>query len=246
MVTRRLALLDWDNTLRPGFTIVDWTSFLASRDQYNKRITERIAAAVESYSQHQLSYAELSVLGATLYASGIAGQSVPRIQDSAADFVKDDQQNLFSFTHPFLTLLADEKIDVYIVSGCPSEILVAYSPILGWQRDYGLEAEHKNGYYTGNVAANRASIEGKQLVVAAVTRRGRALLAAGDSASDLPLLENAKIKLIFDNPQLLQSESGVYHLDPFTTVTDMVGTVRELLRMESINDDRGLSVTTQC
>ena len=27
------ALVDWDNTIRPGFAMIDWTEFLASHDR---------------------------------------------------------------------------------------------------------------------------------------------------------------------------------------------------------------------
>jgi phosphoserine phosphatase len=234
---RRLALLDWDNTLRSGFTITDWTTFLKSKRQYDKAPTEQIFGAIESYYRHQLTYAELSDLIGKLYASGLAGQHVSSIQDSATEFVGSDQANLFRFTPQFLTLLADEKIDTYIVSGCPSEVLAAYSPVLTWHRYYGLEAEHQNGYYTGKVAADRANMRGKQLVVAEIVGHGQALLAAGDSVSDLPLLENAQIRLIFDNPQLLESQPGAHHLDPSCPVDEILDAVRDILRAESINDD---------
>jgi phosphoserine phosphatase len=233
VANRRLALLDWDNTLRSGFTVIDWTRFLKSRKLYDEVAHEQICTIIESYIRHQLTYAELSELIAGLYASGLEGQLVSDIQESAADFARDDQENLFQFTPQFLALLAERKIDVCIVSGCPSEVLSAYSSVLSWDRHYGLEAENQNGYYTGRVAANRANIKGKELVVAKLVGHDLALLAAGDSVSDLPLLENAQIKLIFDNPQLLESQPCVHHLDPSRPVHEILNTVRNILMVEA-------------
>lgn len=232
MCDRKVALLDWDNTLRPGFTVIDWVTFLASRDQYDAVIVDQISSAIRSYSQRHLTYAELAELQAKLYASGLVGQAVSTIRDSAADFVIKDQANLFGFTQDFLTLLADKGIDVNIVSGCPSEVLAAYSPVLGWHKDYGLEAEHDEGYYTGKMTANRAGFAGKRQALREIMGRGQALLAAGDSISDLPLLENARIRLVFDNPQLLQSQPDTYHLDPYAPVSEILDAVRRFLPVD--------------
>lgn len=230
MTDRRLALLDWDNTLRRGFTVIDWTSFLKSRNQYDEVIDKQISAAIGSYRRRQLTYAVLSELIGGLYSSGLAGQSISSIQKSAVDFVAEDQKNLFQFTPSFLALLADENIDACIVSGCPSEVLDAYSSVLTWHSYYGLETEHRNGYYTGRVAANRADVAGKELVVSKIMGDGRVQLAAGDSASDLPLLERAQVKLIFDNPNLFKAEPSVYHLDPSRPASEIVDAVRHALR----------------
>lgn len=232
MSSRRLALLDWDNTLRPGFTITDWTAFLASRQQFDNASVTQILDAIDSYSTGQLSYSEFSELAANLYAAGLAGQGVDEIQRSAVAFAESDLQNLFEFTQPFLSLLTDEGIEVCIVSGCPSEVLVAYSDLLNWQRAYGLEARHQNGYYTGQVAANRAGAAGKQITVTGIVGDEQALLAAGDSTSDLPLLENAQVKLVFDNPSLLQADPDAYHIDPFRPASEVMEALRNLLWVE--------------
>lgn len=229
MSGRRLALLDWDNTLRSGFTITGWTEFLTSRGQYDHIVAKRTISLMESYSQHLIGYAELSEAVASLYAEGLAGQAVSLIRESATDFVRQDNRNLFGFTTRFLAMLANEKINTYIVSGCPSEVLAAYWPMLRWTAHYGLEADIHDGLYTGLVAADRASIKGKQVAVNKIIGQGRALLAAGDSVSDLPLLENAHIRLIFDNPQLLQTEPRVYHLDPSRPAIEILKAVRRAL-----------------
>jgi phosphoserine phosphatase len=232
VANRRLALLDWDNTLRPGFTVTDWTNFLKSRNQYDRVINDQIFTAIENYHRHKLTYAELSELIAELYASGLEGQTVSSIQNSAIDFVRHDQANLFRFTPHFLMLLADEEIGAYIVSGCPAEVLSAYSSVLTWHEHYGIEAECQNGYYTGKVAADRANMKGKQLAVAQIIGDDQALLAAGDSVSDLPLFENAKIRLIIDNPQLLESQPDAHHLDPLRPISETLDAVRGILWTE--------------
>jgi phosphoserine phosphatase len=234
---QKLALLDWDNTLRPGFTLTDWVNFLVRSKRFNPWLANDIAELVRSYSKGTASYPELSEKAPHLYAQGLGGQSATDIGRTADRFVRLDRSRLFPFTVPFLHLLDELKLDIHIVSGCPHEVLVAYVRLLGQGTACGLIAEQEHGFYTGRLAANYASAEGKKSVVAELLDGDRAFLAAGDSESDLPLFENAQIRLVFGNPGLLAFDKDAWHLDPTAPPAEVTDTLNSLIREGSRSFD---------
>lgn len=56
----RAALLDWDNTLRPGFTLTDWVDFLDSRKQFDHVTADEVANLMKSYFRRSASYSEVA------------------------------------------------------------------------------------------------------------------------------------------------------------------------------------------
>jgi len=133
----------------------------------------------------------------------------------------------------FLLMLANEDIDVEIISGCPSEILTAYIELLGHGRARGLSIAEEDGAYTGRIIINHASSEGKKIAVEEIADGNPVLLAAGDSQSDLPLFDRASIKLVFGNPQLLSSDPSALHLDPFGPAIETIEFLSSIIRGRS-------------
>lgn len=229
----RVALLDWDNTLRPGFTLTDWVHFLDSRKHFDHPIAYEIYALMDSYSEGTAAYSEIAQKAPYLYARGLRGREVDTIHKNAREFIEVDRDRLFGFTWPFLSLLKERNIGIRIVSGCPDEVLNAYVTLLGQGKVYGLSAEHIDGVYTGNIAANHASTDGKKKAAAEIADRGPIFLAVGDSESDLPLFEKAVTRLVFGNSELLPSDDDTWHVDPFGPASEIADFLGNLISQRS-------------
>lgn len=112
-------------------------------------------------------------------------------------------------------------------------MLAAYVSLLGRGSVYGLSAERKDGVYTGKVAANHASLEGKKSAVTEIADGRRAFLAIGDSESDIPLFENARTRVIFGNSELLPADEDTWHLDPSESPAQVTEFLSDLIHGRS-------------
>src|SRR3954469_4578307 len=119
--SHRIALADWDNTFRNGFTVVSWVEFLADRGLFSALAS--IRATVERFRRGDFTYEEFCRQMADAYAAGLVGQAQSDVLASAASFVALDSGQLFSFVKPLCSYLAEQKLKVVVVSGAPEEPL---------------------------------------------------------------------------------------------------------------------------
>jgi phosphoserine phosphatase len=206
----KIVVADWDNTMREGFTMGDWTSFLAKRGNFPETLARSIETDMEGYSRKAISYEELAQRVTSKYAEGLLGESQEVISRAAHEFVDADQQ-LFGFVRPLTDFLRACGVPLVLISGCPREPLVAYQQALGVSRIYALTLEVMNGVYTGKLHLNPTLGNEKSHIVEALVRDSEIILALGDSKADLPLLEAAPHTVIIDNPDLMPQGSRTVH-----------------------------------
>ena len=206
----RIVVSDWDNTMREGFTMGDWTSFLAERGNFPKALARSIKSDMEDYANKVISYEELAHRVTSKYAKGLSGESQSTISQAADEFVDADQQ-LFEFVRPLTDFLRAHGVPFILISGCPREPLVAYQQALGISRIYALALEVVNGVYTNKLHLNPTLGDEKARIVEVLARDSEIILALGDSKADLPLLEAASHTVIVDNPGLTPQGSRTVH-----------------------------------
>lgn len=201
----RIALLDWDNTLHDGWTLIRWCEFLGQEGLIpgGNEVAEKLTELLADYP-NGLNYDELAAQTAELYAYAIRSAAPDEIRQAARRFVADSRRfRPHRWVDPFLRGLRDYGIAPIIVSGAPAEVLAAWAMT---RKDivaacFGLEAPNATSAALSNdfVAAitpgpvNPATAEGKQQLVDQFVRmRRRVVLGVGDSVSDLPLWERAE------------------------------------------------------
>jgi phosphoserine phosphatase len=198
-----IALLDWDNSLHEGWTLVPWAEFLSHEGYLNDNgaLPEKLRELLSAYPA-RASHDELAVQTSEMYAQAISNMPRSALLDAARRFVSDPRRfRPRPWTDSFLRGLRDLGIAPVIISGAPAEVLAAWvTP----RKDFiaacfGLDAPNAASAALSNEfipilagTGNPATTEGKRKLVDQIRRmKRRVVLAVGDSASDIALWEAA-------------------------------------------------------
>ena len=229
----KIALVDWDNTLRRGFTLLDWVDWLTDRGQFPGHVTRELHDLMGAYWSGVLPYGEFATSMTDGYARGLAGQRVDAIEESAIHFAHLDNHRLYSFAPRLFKILQSCQIDVVVVSGCPIEPLKAYQAYLNMSEIYGLAMQVTAGRYLPNPELNPAGYDGKKMIVGKLDSESLSIaLAIGDSTADIPLLDAAEYRIVVDNPTLLPAGPTVLHISSEPGEADFERMVRFIGRAQ--------------
>jgi phosphoserine phosphatase len=228
MNTSRVALLDWDYTLRRGFTLFDWCTFLNGHQAFDVEAAERLSAYLNEYGTQKMSYSTLWKLAPPTYGMGIRGQSVDTINELAKLFVEQDA-SLFQFTEELLQFLIERDLKLVVVSGAPEEVLDSYRGRFGWTSVHGVAVDHRDGVYRAELLNNPATAESKSRVVQDLAVNSKILIAFGDSEADIPMLNAARVKVVVGNEKLVAGGPCVLNIDTKWRSEDVVARLRGLL-----------------
>lgn len=195
-----VALLDLDNTLRVGWTVRPWLAFL-SRDGWQGAgaCLEAIQVQLDQYSMGKIGHDDLVDLCAGAYAKMATGKRAVELEDAAEVFVKNYENDaLHDFVLPLISSLKNRGVAPVIVSGAPAELVKFYADRLNVEEYYGMVlGVDEDGIYDGRIVANTGITDVKRSIVRRIRNTGRgAIIAVGDSDSDIPLWDAAEYKII--------------------------------------------------
>lgn len=203
---RKIALLDWDGTLRRGFTIADWCKYLCDSGLLKLALLERLEAQFQTYSMGAMSHDELAVAAAEIVARGLSGLSVQEVAEATKRFIHTDQGSVFRFGIDALTNLAQLGYSAYLVSGAPGSVVKSYTFPVDLHLDFHcLEFISVGGIYTGELASNPGISSIKETIVNGIMSHiegAHFVFAVGNSESDQPLFKYADVGLVIDNKDL--------------------------------------------
>ncbi|MHB8595432.1 MAG: HAD family hydrolase [Ktedonobacteraceae bacterium] len=209
---KKIALLDWDGTIRKDFTIRTWIKFLVAKGILPDKSIEEIEGVFALLFKGNISHDEASRLTAATYAFYLRGCSKADITRMASLFFEEDTQYLCSFSLALFSYLAHSSIQTMVISGAPGEILQEYQRIFPVEYIHALELQTVEGVFTGKVLANSGTAQEKHLIVDHLSKSQmyKIVLAAGNSSSDLPLLDAAPASIIVNNPGLKTKAKCLY------------------------------------
>lgn len=193
------ALLDWDGTLRRGFTMLDWAKFLSDHHHITDRAADSIKSNFERYLAGSITYRHLALSTGRMYASSLKARSVDDTSRLAHSFVSIDDQ-MFGFTEGMIAVLHEFKIKAIIISGTPQVLLDSYQEALGFDAAFGLDLTIKNGHWLGKIKVNYSTQKQKQKLVSVLVKRFKIVLGIGDTEADRALLESAETSLLVSHP----------------------------------------------
>jgi phosphoserine phosphatase len=208
----RIALLDWDNTLHKGWTLVRWCEYLGQEGLIpgGAELSGKLTQLLADYP-NGLSHDELAAQTAELYAHAIRAATPGEIGEAARKFIVDSRRfHPYPWVDSFLRGLRDYGIAPVIISGAPAEVLAAWAmtrkeiiaACFGLQAPNATSAALSNKFMSAVTPGlvNPATAEGKQQLVDQLKRtRRRVMLGVGDSASDLPLWGAAEAGIYVGN-----------------------------------------------
>jgi phosphoserine phosphatase len=209
-----VALLDWDGTIRDGFTIMDWVGFLLRRKLVTLDILCRLKDAFSARAHGKISHDELAFRAAAIYADSLSGSHCECISKEAMQFIDQDRCKILPLSLEIIRYFQAQKLQVVVVSGAPHEVISCYRKLYGLSEIHGLQLETKSGIYTGNIVENPGISAGKREVVSEMlaAKTGSIVVAMGNSDSDMPLFDAAKVKIVVNNPSV-RTAGACLHLN---------------------------------
>lgn len=223
------VLLDWDGSVRPGFTLLRWVYFLAEKSVIDRGSLLDIASKFDEYEKSAMDHDALCQVSAVLYARSMSGHHHSAITYLLDEFMFDDQLHLYRFAPTLLATLREHSFVIIVISGAPAEIVERHATAFGVHRVFGLELTiNADGVYTGRVHANPGVRSSKAAHVNRLSREFDIVLAIGNSPSDLPMLISAGHGLVVGGKPERFSEAGSDKLT-FTTEDNILEDVSRLL-----------------
>jgi phosphoserine phosphatase len=186
----RIALLDLDNTLVRGWSLLSWAR---SDDADGLSGIDALRAGLDDaeaqYAGRRISHDNFAVKTANLYAEMVSANDPHAIDDSVDNYVnKGFSRRLLPFTQSLLRILRLHDVAPVLVTGAPTELVARIATKLG------IEEAHAMVVRDGTVIKNTGTTEGKREAIGTFDYSEREIVfAAGDSLSDMPLLATAGI-----------------------------------------------------
>ena len=203
MSDQRLALLDWDGTLRRPFTIIAWYRFLSTEGGVGTNPEVPADKLQGLYDRHRsqpedYTYEVFAKDIVDAYAEGMKGVDLRAVLSLSDAYARSVENELFSIAKPVLEQLRLRGLDPFVITGSPLEAVQA-------ECDYGefkvsvrgTILEVQEGRYTGSVQINGATAKSKRTVVQGFIQNGaKVAISFGDSNSDKPLMVGASVQVV--------------------------------------------------
>ena len=269
---RLVALLDLDGTLSIPFTVARWVKHLDDERIGDGRSREKLLQMMTDYEdgKYVKGYYTFIEESGILYGQMLTGQKVELIREMGEEWsLKDAPLHLMKFAIPLVQLLLKIlRIEPTLVTGTPIEAIQGFRHALGIRdRCYALEADHKDGIYTGTIKYNTGLPDTKSGLVRkfAEDANHQIAFAIGDQGSDSPLIKGAlEIQkwnrkkdicgtgILIDVPDSVWNEYRSHHADAIrdlrlrrlqssTETNALLNAVRESIRMAALDpSNKGL------
>lgn len=201
----RVAVLDMDGTLLPGFLGVRFLEALSAHTD-PAAVTAALAAVV-SYRRGDTDLSTAAPLIYRHYADALKGVATD-VVDAVADTVwQAARPHLFPFVAELLVLLDRHGYRTLLISGSPDEVVTRAGTDLAVSAARGVIAETAGGRYTGELVQVPGLPGGKHAALADLTA-GRtpdlaASLAIGDASADAEIFHRVGLPVAFEpDPEL--------------------------------------------
>lgn len=190
------ALLDWDNTLRKGYTLFTWMDYLINIGIIESEVRKEVDYHIEKYKKAEISHDQLARDAGKIFAKSIKGIRKSILEQKIQAYMCEDSSKLYGFTQEIFEVLNENKVLPIIVSGAPSDILENYLIQFNIYKIYGFVAEVENDRFSGKVLYNYGY--DKSLKIEEICKKMGRLpkISFGDSASDFGMLEIAEKSII--------------------------------------------------
>lgn len=217
-IKSKVALLDWDGTIRKGFTLPNWVEFLVDHGVFTNTIIDDIKRLFGQFYKGKISHDQLSSRTSKVYSRYLEGHRKESIMGFAYKFVNEDQKYLYPFSYTLFSIFREKLIQPIVISGAPIEVLFHYANKFYIKELYGLELEVENGLYTCNIKQNHGVAKAKEFIVNRIIKDSdcEIVLSIGNSSSDKPLFNAAYVSIIVDNPTL-QTKGKSFHISSENT-----------------------------
>lgn len=189
----RVALLDLDNTLVKGWSLLSWARSIEAEDLEGiDELRSGLDSGEARYREGQLTHDAFAIESAGLLAR-MASMNAPEAIDKAAEHYvsRSHERRVFPYTSELIRVLWAHDVAPILVTGAPDFLARPIAARLGIKELHALQVAN------GTVVHNTGTAAGKRGVLGSFDPRERAIVfGAGDSASDLPIVSTATCAIV--------------------------------------------------
>jgi len=223
-----IAVFDWDNTVRGGFTIIDWFDYLKSCEhEYLRTKKDKILKTVDlinrctnRFNNKEITHDEFAISINGYYCEAIKGWSASQLAIIADDFMPSFKEKIYKYAIESFSYFNSIGVPIYIVTGAPSLIISKCKEEFDIKAIFSLVPEVDDDMFTGGILENCGYSTAKNRVMDKIKSSHICnVFGFGDSASDLPILDKS------DNPFIVGKNDienrGYPRIDPNFCLSDL-------------------------
>lgn len=196
---KRYAILDWDNTIRNGYTLYSWVEYLYQCKIIDTCLLRKLEVLKYQYIKKEITHDQYAYRACVEYAKTLAGKEIRELDQVMDKYIIEDRKFLFPQMCILLKRMAQKNIDIIIISGAPFRILEQYKKKLYLKEIYAFREGETDGVFTGKVACNYGFDKNKKVKELIKQYGGHPYIACGDSQSDISLLDNSDYPICIGN-----------------------------------------------
>lgn len=209
------ALIDWDNTVRKGATLFAWMAFLHDEKHAieDKFINNRLKIC-ECCRQGWITHDTLCGLCTLNYVASVKGMREDVYWSYVEEYLQWDKALDVRFNRVLFDFIKKYDMPMVIATGSPANLLRDFCSKMNVDKVFAFEEVIENGILTGEAINDAGGAKATAAAYALERFQGeKPLLAAGDSDSDIPMLDLATIKIVVgDNAELLERYPDAIHV----------------------------------
>jgi len=223
-----IAVFDWDNTVRAGFTIIDWFDYLKScQHEYLKTKKHKILETIDSISRctnqfnnREITHDEFAISINMYYCEAIKGWSASQLATVADGFMPSFKKRMYKYALDSFSYFNSVNVPIYIITGAPALIIDKCKEEFGIKSIFSLIPEVEDDIYTGNILENCGYSKEKNRVMDEIKASYTcSVFGFGDSASDLPILDKSDNSFIVGKNDI--GNRGFSRIDPNLCLSDL-------------------------
>jgi|GEM_PF-3237040 len=223
-----IAVFDWDNTVRDGFTILDWFDYLKSCEhEYLRARKNKIFEAIDlsdrcskQYNNGEITHDEYAISINSYYCEAIKGWSASQLAKIADDFIPLFKKKIYKYAIESFSHFNNINVPIYIVTGAPALIVGKCKEEFGIKSIFSLVPEVEDDIFTGNIIENCGYSKEKNRVMDEIKASYTCnIFGFGDSVSDLPILDKSDYPFIIGKNDI--GDRGFPRIDPILCFSDL-------------------------
>jgi phosphoserine phosphatase len=189
---KKLAVLDFDQTLSKGFISMAFLDYLKDKNIYPEKNYAAQMTLLERYRKGELSYDEWCKEWGDEWAKGLRGRSCDEIYHNSKRFFDTYRKNIFPKAYDLIDSLKRDHT-VMLLSVGASEVINLAGIDLGAEMVYASRMSAENDFYTGKMETSLHLPGGKAKQLLTVLAGGmfdeKQSSGYGDSDSDIEFIE---------------------------------------------------------
>lgn len=191
-----ISVFDIDKTLSVEYYVFKFPRVLCKAglfSQKEQKIMEKNLARHVKLGEAGYPYEQFAWDTVNTYGRGIKGRPVKAIIEQGKQYIREHQEEYFSFTRSLIELVKSKGQMPIIISGSPIEVVEPFAESLGIDIVFATTYEVNNWIYTGKPINNGAIMETKRRMPGELLSQNKVDLARssgfGDSYHDTAFLE---------------------------------------------------------